>query len=190
MASLPGWQEPTSAKERIEARPSLRRMFITARALFRSDPEHVQNPLEIVLAVILDLDAAAFLAVLKNDVSGQVLLKAVLHVEQSRGQSVGRRPVGAVAGTRRAGRGEVAGEQFFGGADGEARIDVGGRLGTMPREVVAIGVVPQDLLPGVTLSDPVRAGLDEAEEAVLAQLRAWNIGVTNTGAVAETVLSL
>jgi hydrogenase maturation protease len=63
-------------------------------------------------------------------------------------------------------------------------------LGTMPREVVAIGVVPQDLLPGVTLSDPVRAGLDEAEEAVLAQLRAWNIGVTNTGAVAETVLSL
>lgn len=63
-------------------------------------------------------------------------------------------------------------------------------LGTMPREVVAIGVVPQDLAPGVTLSDPVRAGLDEAEEAVIAQLRTWNIYVTNTGVVAETVLSL
>jgi len=63
-------------------------------------------------------------------------------------------------------------------------------LGEMPHEVVAIGIVPQDLVPGVTLSDAVRAGLDEAEGAVVEQLRAWNIGVTAAGVVAETVLSL
>lgn len=63
-------------------------------------------------------------------------------------------------------------------------------LGTMPREVVAIGIVPQDLAPGVTLSDAVRAGLNEAEQVAVAQLRAWNVGVTAAGVVPETVLSL
>jgi hydrogenase maturation protease len=48
-------------------------------------------------------------------------------------------------------------------------------LGRTPAEFVAIGIEPRDTLPSLDLSPPVRAALDEAERAALAQLAVWGI---------------
>lgn len=51
-------------------------------------------------------------------------------------------------------------------------------LGRMPAEFVAVGIEPLRTEPGVELSKPVHEAISRAEEAVVAQLRAWGVDAT------------
>ena len=44
-------------------------------------PDHAQNALKIVVAVIFDLDPAALLVVMQNDVRAEILLEPVLQID-------------------------------------------------------------------------------------------------------------
>ena len=44
-------------------------------------PDRTENPLKIVVAVIFDLNPAAFLVVMQNDVRAEILLKPVLQID-------------------------------------------------------------------------------------------------------------
>ena len=74
--------------------------------------------MEIVLAVILDLNAAAFFVMMQLDVGGEMLLKPVLQVLNGRGKC-GRSRTAAARRFRSAIAFEMAGDQFFGGAHGQ-----------------------------------------------------------------------
>ena len=63
-------------------------------------------------------------------------------------------------------------------------------IGRTPGEFVAIGIEPRDVLPALELSPPVRAALEEAECAVLAQLAAWGIAAEALDVPRETLLTL
>ena len=63
-------------------------------------------------------------------------------------------------------------------------------LGKTPREFVAIGIEPQDLLPAVELSAPVRNALAQAERDVIEQLAAWGIVAEVLDVAPQTVLAL
>jgi hydrogenase maturation protease len=63
-------------------------------------------------------------------------------------------------------------------------------LGKTPREFVAIGIEPQDLLPSVELSAPVRNALAQAERDVIEQLAAWGIVAEVLDVAPQTVLAL
>lgn len=63
-------------------------------------------------------------------------------------------------------------------------------LGRTPREFVAIGIEPQDLLPSVELSVPVLNALERAEHEVIAQLAVWGIVAETLDVPRATVLAL
>ena len=83
-----GGRQPASTARERNATSRPRNDIPTS--LLRAQPDYIQNPLQIVQAVIFDLDAAALFARLHGDVSGEMLLEAVLHV-QDRGRER-RRP--------------------------------------------------------------------------------------------------
>ena len=63
-------------------------------------------------------------------------------------------------------------------------------LGRTPREFVAIGIEPQDMLPSIELSTPDRDALDRAEREVIAQLALWGIAAEARGGARATTLPL
>ena len=93
-------------------------------SLLGRQAEQGQDPLEIVVSVILDFDPPSLVVVMENDVRGEVLLEAVLKMLHGGGQ---RRSAGAGGiGAGRLGGAillEVAGHKFFRRAHGEALAD-------------------------------------------------------------------
>ena len=63
-------------------------------------------------------------------------------------------------------------------------------LGKAPRELVAIGIEPLHVRPGVELSEPVRAALPAAEYAVVGQLEKWGVASVRDETHAETAFTL
>ena len=79
--------------------------------------------MEVIVAVVFDFDAAAFGAIVEDDVGSEVSLETILDLLEGGGEGVGVWGGGASGGFGEAGLEEVIGDEFFGGANGEMGAD-------------------------------------------------------------------
>lgn len=88
-----------------------------------AEAEEGEEALEVIVAVVFDFDAAAFGAIVEDDVGSEVSLEPILDLLEGRGEGVGVWGRGASGGFGEASLEEVIGDEFFGGANGEMGAD-------------------------------------------------------------------